>query len=884
MPSRHLELLKVTRRQALKLFAIASAIAALGSTADYVAPKLKALAQETTQAGQDAGERLIPTGCGICRNHCNIMVRVKDGVVRAIYPNTKVRLGGKFVANNWGICPKGVAGVFHVYNPYRVKKPLKRTNPEKGMGVDPQWVEIEWEEALDEIANKLKEVRNKDPRGFIIQYGAGKYLWGDKTHKAFAKAFGSPNAIHRTTICEGGRHVADELTWGHHEFLPDLENTRLLVVIGANPSEAGQWARWLNKFIADAVDKGMRLIVVDPRLSQTAAKAHKWIPVRPGTDVVLLLAVAKTLIENGYVDEEFLVTYTDAPYLVGEDGKFLRDNDGNPLVWDTVTGQATPYIEGVKPALTGSYVVNGQTYKTAFQVFIDSLQDLTLQRAEEITGVPAETIHELALELGEEARIGSTVMIDGKEYRYRPVSFYAFRGPVTHEFGSQHWRAGWIVLMILGAVNAVGGLIIHKANPDGENMKPSAAEYPPSRVDLKGSVYYPHASHDIAQQVGYTLLDPEAYGLPYKPEAQIIIGTNRVFAAPNSQDQIEGYKKTWNVVIDVVLSETAELADIVIPDTTYLESWQWVVSARWNPYTEYKAIRQPVIEPLFNIKYGAVDFLIELSKRLGIYEDFIRNINANWGLNNNPLDPGNPNITQRDIVEHVWVESTGKAFDYALQNGFIAKTLTPEETYDRLKPFEGPGKPKMHFYAEQMVHSYEKVVEKVNQYNITNIDLNYYKLAYSPLPRVEHAFQSVRQGKDDYPFYLITFKTIYRRQSGDTAINPLLNELARYTSYNPTDENRVLIHPDTAAKLGIKDGDLVVVESKRGKITLKAKLTEGIRPDTVGVSYHYGHWSTGFPDYAKKGANPNPIMELRSDIISGEANFNDTKVKVYKAS
>jgi anaerobic selenocysteine-containing dehydrogenase len=141
---------------------------------------------------------------------------------------------------------------------------------------------------------------------------------------------------------------------------------------------------------------------------------------------------------------------------------------------------------------------------------------------------------------------------------------------------------------------------------------------------------------------------------------------------------------------------------------------------------------------------------------------------------------------------------------------------------------------------------------------------------------------SVRKGRKDYPFYLITFKSMYRRQSGDTAMNPLLYEIAR-RSYNPSDENRLLIHPEAAKKLGIRDGDLVVVESLKGKIKIRARLTEGIRPDTVAISWHYGHWSRGFPDYAKKGANPNLIMELKADVISGQANFNDTKVKVYRA-
>ena len=875
---------RISRREFLKIAATITAMASLGSTVAMAAKRLYKGKPKTFQAtsGQEwnvapgVNWKLVPTNCGVCRNHCNLLVAVQDGVIRSVYPNPKTRTTFKedfYIVHNWGICPKAPAAIFQVYNPYRIKKPLKRTNPKKGLGEDPKWIEIEWEEAFNEIVSKLKKIMETDPRKLIVQYAAGKYLWGDKNFKAFAAAFGTPNTVHRTTICEASRHVADELTWGGHTFLPDLKYTRLLVVAGANPAEAGQWSRWLNKAMADAIDRGMKLIVIDPRLSNMAAKAYQWIPIRPGTDVALWLGVAKVLVENGYVDKEFLINYTDAPYLVGPDGRFLRDDQGRPLVWDTVSNSAKPFTAGVKPALEGSYTINGKTYKTAFQVFLDELKNVDLDKVSEITGVPKDTIIKLALEMGKEARIGSTMVIGGKPYRYRPVAIYTFRGMITHEYGSQHWRAGWIVLMLLGAINAVGGVIIHKPNPNHKNMKPSSAEYPPNRVDLKGSVYFPHASHDIAQQVGYTILDPKAYGLPYVPEAQIIIGANRVFAAPNSQDQVKAYSKTWNVVIDIVLTETAELADIVIPDLTFLESWQWVISPRWNPYVEHVAIRQPVIKPVFNIPYGATDFLIELAKRLGIYEKMIENLNKQWGLKKYPLDPKNPNIKYKDVIEHVWMEKTGQSFDYAIKNGFYAWKVSPEKRYGTLDSvYGGPDKPKMHFYAEQLAETYYIVEEKVKKYGIKNIDLDYYKLGFSPLPKIEHAFQSVRKGKEEYPFYLITYKVMFRRQSGDNALNPLLYEIAR-NAYTPSDENRLLIHPDTAKKLGINEGDWVVVESPRGKIRIRARLTRGIRPDTVAISYHFGHWARAFPEWAKRGANPNLIMELRSDIIGGEANF-----------
>jgi anaerobic selenocysteine-containing dehydrogenase len=162
--------------------------------------------------------------------------------------------------------------------------------------------------------------------------------------------------------------------------------------------------------------------------------------------------------------------------------------------------------------------------------------------------------------------------------------------------------------------------------------------------------------------------------------------------------------------------------------------------------------------------------------------------------------------------------------------------------------------------------------------NITNIDLAQFKIAYSPIPTKDHAFPTPHREAKDYPLYLITHKRMYRNQAGNTAQNPILNALGA-----DTQENTIAVNAETAKGLGIRDGDMVVVESRVGKAKGKAKVTQGIRPDTIAVSYHYGHWSLGFPDYAKKGTWINQVMELHPDRIAGMNSFNDTKVKLYKA-
>ncbi|MDZ7754742.1 MAG: molybdopterin-dependent oxidoreductase [Gammaproteobacteria bacterium] len=835
-------------------------------------PAIANAAAKAASTGDGAGGiKYVNTICVHCVNFCGQRIKMEDGVMRVVYPNPDIA-----EYYNKGICPKGGAGPFNTYNPYRIKAPLKRTNPKKGPHEDPGWVEISWQEALNEIAGRLEKIRADDPRKLVWHHGHGKYLMQDKFPKAWAKAFGTPNVVHRTTTCEAARHVADELTWGYHNFLPDVEHTKLLLNFGANYFEAEQWARWLDHAVTDAKERGLELVSIEPRFSNTSAKADRWLPIRPGTDVAMLLAMAGVLIDNGYVDEEFLVTTTNAPQLVGEDGLILQSAEGEPLVWDEASGSARPYTEGVKPALAGTYEVAGKPARTAFQVLADSLKEVTPEHAEAITGVPAETIRELALHFGKTAMIGATVLVDGHRVRYRPVAVHSFRGLAAKEFGTQNWRAAQIVMMLVGAQDAVGGLHLHGVYKEPKYFEASKCEYPPTRVDLQESVYFPHATHNVCQQVAHTLLDPKAYGLPYVPEMQIFYATNRVMSTADALKQFEGYAKTWNVVIDLVLTETASLADIVLPDLSYLESWHFAPT-RWTPDSKHTAIRQPLVNA-YNIPLDTWGIMWELAKRLKFTDAYVENINDNFKLKKNPMQKGR-DYTPKEAVALLWKEATGKPFDYAIEHGFTGKHVDARHRYlDGVeKQFKGPGRPKMKLYADQLVSSYAKVKDTVNDEKIKNLDLDKYRIALSPIPLKAHAAPTPHREADDYPIYLMTFKRMYRNQMGNTALNPILNALG------DSDENAILMNPVLATELGLMDGEQARIETRVGSASGKVRITQGIRPDVVGVSYHYGHISPNFPDHAKKGTWINQALELHPDVVSGMNSFNDTKCKVVKA-
>jgi molybdopterin-containing oxidoreductase family molybdopterin binding subunit len=827
----------------------------------------------SAQGGRRSAEEIVKTTCGHCVNFCGIEVHKVGGVIRSILPDPARR-----AYYNHGLCPKGVAGGFTAYDPYRVTVPLRRRNPKKGLDVDPQWLAISWEEAFSILAERLAKIRRDDPAKLVWHQGQGEYLIGDPFPKAFCQAFGTPNLIHRASTCQSARQVAEELTWGHHGSLPDIDHCNLLVVFGSNYLEAGQSARWMDHAITRARERGMKIVAVEPRFSHVAAKADQWIPVRPGKDVVILLAIARHLIETGQIDGEFLVNCTNAPQLVGADGKLLHDAAGESLVWDRVTRAATAYRPGVEPALRGAYAVDGVSARPALEVFAASLAELSLREAAAISGVAAETISELAEAIAREARLGATSVIGGVSRRYRPVAIHASRGLTAREYGVQSWRAGLLLQMLLGNLDALGGLHPHDVYRQPAHFDPARCEYPPRRADLAESVYFPNARHDVCQQVALSVLDPEAYGLPYQPEMQIFYATNRPVSTSDTATQLRALEKTFNLAIEVHMSETAWMADIVLPDLNYLEAWQ-LSPTRRTPRTTHTAIRRPVVN-VYDLPHDAFSILWELAKRLGLRDDYIRGINEAWQLEEHRFATGR-DYTAREAVEILWAEKTrGKPFEVALAQGFVGETLTAETVYGQgvEARFTGPGRPKLKFYADQMVHTMERVRQVVAAHAIANIDIGEYQRAYSPLPRKAHAFPVPHRLAEDLPFYLITYKRMYRNQTACSNTNPILNQ-----ALGPdVDDNQVLMNTGAGRELGLRDGARVVVETRIARVIGKVRFTEGIRPDTVAVSYHYGQASQGFPTFARKGIAVNRVLELHPDKVSGMNSFNDTKCKVYR--
>jgi anaerobic selenocysteine-containing dehydrogenase len=809
-------------------------------------------------------EEWIPTTCWIGKQDCGILARRVGGRIVKLEGNPAHPL------NRGTLCPKGQAQIISLYDPYRVKAPLKRVNEK---GVPGKWVEISWEEALSLAGEKIKEARAKDKRLLVWQKGRSK---AKKFYDAaFVKTSGATK-LHHGAFCSDAGYRAAEYTVGFHGVLhPDFRHCRYLLSWGWNLTNAGGnkfcWITWPQQFL-DARERGMKVVTVDPRLRGMGPHTDEWLPIKPNTDLAFFLAVAHVLISKGYVDEEYLVRHTNAPFLVKDDGYFLRV-DGKEQVWDTATNSPKPHdVEGIKPALEGEFTVQGVKVKTAFQAFKEHVADYTPEWAAEVCDLPAERIRRVAEELGENAMIGSTVVLEGVEIPYRPVGIMAYH-VTQQELGFQAIRAAIMVFMLLGAIEAVGGLRVdlgRKLHKNFKKLDEIEIKDPPYNIYLKDSKFFPINSNN-SSLVARVMLNPEKYGVDYTPEVLIIHMANPVLSFPDQEAIIESYKKfKFIIVIDPWLSETADLfADLVLPAAT-LEKYEGPKSVN-DQYVEAKALRLPPMPPLFQSR-GDIDIYIDLCEKAGIlYGEggYIDHLNKELKLKEPYMLDLNTKPDVRDIFDR-WAKSTGisEGLGYFEKHGVTeAKPIPANKLY--APAWDPPyGGIKHRLYGESLKR-YQDVMKEKGAPEIFWRD-------YTPLPTWRNP--TMEQSPSEYDLYLISSKKIEFKQSRSTFIPPL-NELAPRQSLE--------INPATAMAKGIRDGDELWVESQNAvtgetkKLRVKARYLEGIRPDTVSLFHHYGFWV--HPWTKGSGPTPNSIFYTGEGYVANTADqaFH-VKVKVYK--
>jgi anaerobic selenocysteine-containing dehydrogenase len=814
-------------------------------------------------SGQPEPEEWVPTTCWIGKQDCGMLARRVNGRVVKFegHPQHPRNLGT--------LCPKGVAQIMAVYDPHRLPAPLIRANDKGGPGT---WRQASWDEALGIVAEKIKEVRARDRRLLIWQKGRSKAeAFYDQ---AFVRASGATKLGHGG-YCSDAAYRAAEYTIGLHGGLhADFRHTRYLLAWGWNITNAGGnklcWITWPQQLV-QARERGMKMVVIDPRLRGAGPFADEWLPIRPGTDLALALAFAHVLIERGFVDRDYLKKHTNAPFLVQEDGFFLRIA-GKEQVWDAARGRVRPFdAEGVDPALDGHFAVAGGTVRPAFQLFADHVAGATPEWAGEVCGIPPASIRRVAEELGRQAMIGSTVVLDGLTLPYRPVSAVAYHVS-QQELGFQAMRGMLTVFMLLGAVEAVGGLRIDlrwKPHDNYTKLDEVTIGDPPYNIYLKDSKYFPinSALPSIAAQA---TLEPEKYGVDYTPEVLIIHMANPLVSFPPQDLIARAYAKyKFIAVIDPWLSETADhFADVVLPAAT-IEKYEGPIDAS-DQYTDAVTLRVPPMPPLARSR-GEIDIYLDLCERAGIlYEEggYLDGINTALKLK----DPYKLDLTRRPDVRDIfdrWARSEGieEGVRFFETRGVKLKGPVSAAKYygfAQVPPFGG----RVHrLYGESLLR-YRRDMKARGASDV-------YWRDYTALPTWRGL--TMDGSPPAYDLTLISYKLIEFKQSRSSFI-PLLTELAP--------QQRLEINPKAARARGIRDGELVWIESHNAvtgetrRVRVRARLTEAIRPDTVGMPHHYGLWS--HPWTRGQGPTPNALFPSGEGYVTNTADQSfQVKVRVF---
>jgi thiosulfate reductase/polysulfide reductase chain A len=831
---------KMGRRKFLKVAgatAVASAAGASLAGCASFGSKEHAMAENRAAAarwGREAGE-WIPSCCNMCGGQSGILVHVVNGIVEKIEPNhwnpnNYSNISSDFFdgyTEEYGcreggaICPKGNAGIMQLYDPDRLKKPLRRGNADKSPGADPKWQEITWEQALDEIAAKLRTLREAGE--------AHKLLWMSEDHSFthiqddFCKLFGTPNYSMHSNLCDVARKASFKTVIGDERPLADFIQSKYILLFGWNPTSAIKWV-YLPRILTRAVERGARLVVVDPYLSDTAAKAHEWVPIRPSTDGALALAMGHVIIRDGLFDKEFVRDWT-----------------------------------------------------IGFEEYAAYVQDKTPEWAEKITSVPAKTIERLAREFA----------------TTKPACADVWSGPGQHSNGVQGGRAIAALAALVGGYDRPGTLIL----PDKKGEKHIEVQ-PDEQAEatLKQPRFDELDKYPLGHKSGVycQMFENLAEGKgPYLPKMLVCIFQNPMMSVPGPQTVAKALAKLETlVVIDTMMSETAMLADYVLPGTVYLERYD--LNSHWVTWP-CLGLRQPVVRPLFG-QLAEYETIAALGRKLELKTKDGREFFKIGPLSGKPIDEltawyedylsnelkqGAPKITLEELKAlpgAVWVDKKGTQYEkYAapipeekLKNAWFDGDPKAEGTAIYDKPKKEHGKRIGTVLGGKAVRGFftpSGKVEFVSQLLAGKQDARGRPI--DPLP-----VYTPRDWQPDgnYPLYLINWKEASHTHTR-TQNNAWLLEIKP--------ENPLIIHPDTAARYGVRDGEEAWVESPHGRARVRVKVSKRIHPEVVGLQHGFGHTALG--SHAKgRGTSDAPLRPTKADPLSGMALHKECCVKVYK--
>ena len=845
----------------------------------------------------------IPTVCYSCNHGPDlILVERARGVALNIRGNDSRPEFVEYTQNRGRTCPKPYGYLQKLYNPNRIKNPLIRKNPKKGLEENPQWAEVSWEEAFEVVAQKISQVLAKDPGRLCFMYGGPNLYTNSGSWKAFVKAMGRVQRLHsgETIRCDLAEHIFGNYIHGGWSCEPDVAYANYVLLLGRNPRASGGVGE--NVQYSEAQARGMTMVVIDPVCTVSAAKAEEWIPIKPGTDLALELALINVIInEIGKVDEDFLKHLTNAPYLVGPDGYFVRSKkEKKVLIWDPIDRKAKTFDDpSIKDfALEGTYDVGGLQVRPVFAVMKEHFLPYSPEWAEGITEIPREKIREIARAWVDNARIGETIEIGGVTLPYRPVATKIGRGLTGNMRSYQSILCEHILAALVGALETVGGHCGGRADPkefreaqahrgiiEGEDgmlkMEGHPFTWPPVSYHLNETLLpYSKVMPYPLTHLGYKFLVEPPLGLPLPPPPEVLIKyrTNPLLAIGEPETIARFLKQIpFMVSLAYVIDETTHFADVVLPDHTELERYELCTNVRRALSRSFLAIalRQPVVEPLYNTK-DISDILTEIAFRAGKLAPYNEALNEQLGL----IPPWQLEKDRKypwvEIVERHCLSATQGKCDlkWFKENGALVEKIDPSRLYSVHRTMVNR---KLRYPIPYMEHV-KKTGEELRE-NLKKVGIDWWSTEeYVPLP--VYLPSKLTEVPEEYDFY-VTITRAMQSGWGMNVDNPWLIEL----SSHDLNQQGIIMNREAAHKRGIANGDEIWVESPVGKVKGKVRLIEGIRPDTILIAGQFGHFLT---PVAKDTGRPSevfltPISPYWTDPVTGCMQGNTIKAKVYKA-
>jgi anaerobic selenocysteine-containing dehydrogenase len=451
------------------------------------------------------------------------------------------------------MCAKGGAGINQLYDPDRILYPMKRVG-KRGEG---KWKRVSWDDALGELTGHLKKLRDGGhPEKFMFHYGLLESSARQMIEGAFLSAYGTKTIGNHMSICQAAKWTAQELTWGKHYDNWDFDNAKYVLNFGSAVQEAHHNHIPTAQRLTNARIRGVKLVTFDVRLSNTAAKSAEWVPIKPGADGAVALAMCKVIMDAGLHDKEFF--------------KFIK---------------ATPNPN----ASTDEKVAALKTHLTKY----------TPEWAEKISGVTAAKIKSIATEFA----------------KTKPACVISSRGAIAHHNGTENERAIQMLAAITGNIDNPGGRC-RAVKPQWEYPKgPKGPE--PKGLEITngftGKVAYP--THGIGHQVLKMIKDGKAG----RPEVYMCYCYNPAYSNGECKENIDILKDEslipYSVCVTPYYDESAALADLILPDSSYLERWDWEDNASPVQIPEYY-IRQPLVKPVGESR-DFKDVVCELASKVG---------------------------------------------------------------------------------------------------------------------------------------------------------------------------------------------------------------------------------------------------------------------------